>query len=534
MPAEETALITSLRHEVMIFLTGAAVLALEVMASRILTPYFGVSLFIWAGILSITLTFLAVGYYGGSILSKRLSRDNLEFAYLAAPAASALTIAIGAAAYPILFPLLTGANLVISSFVGSAILLAFPLVALSSMNPLLVALQRPQDDRGDGGAGRVFFVSTIGSVAGVLVTAFVFIPLMRNYTGILFLALGLCALVLVYVAASKTLTNRQRALLGAGTGIAIVLAGALLLGQQRYLDLVSGDPGFEFEIKAEYTSVFGNIKVIELKPRTLGAQPLIAFLQDGLVQNRALADGSSISLYTYFLESIPFAFGTDPTSALVLGLGAGVVPRNLQADGLDVTVVEINRDSLTAAQRFFHFDPDVIDVQIEDARTFVRRCAKIYDVAVVDLFHGDNTPDYLMTREFFADLAKCMDQDSVLVINAFFDSENDAPNQRVRATIAAVFPSLFEFRSPDGAAYLAATKIDLGSPAPLQPAKLPPFMRQNFNAAAANVHRVEAASIRDVAPITDDHNVFKVLFSTADRRLRRNLADGLPIQFLVN
>jgi hypothetical protein len=64
------------------------------------------------------------------------------------------------------------------------VLLSFPLVVLFAMNPLLVALQRKEDDRGDGGAERVFFVSTIGSVAGALMTAFVVIPLMRNYTGI--------------------------------------------------------------------------------------------------------------------------------------------------------------------------------------------------------------------------------------------------------------------------------------------------------------------------------------------------------------
>ena len=65
-----------------------------------------------------------------------------------------------------------------------------------------------------------------------------------------------------------------------------------------------------------------------------------------------------------------------------------------------------------------------------------------------------------MTQEFFADLAKCMDDDSVLEIKAFFDSENDAANQRVRATIRSAFPSLFEFRSSDGVAYLAVTKVD--------------------------------------------------------------------------
>lgn len=52
-------------HFVIIFLIGAIVLSLELLSSRILTPFFGVSLYIWAGILSITLVLLSIGYRRG-------------------------------------------------------------------------------------------------------------------------------------------------------------------------------------------------------------------------------------------------------------------------------------------------------------------------------------------------------------------------------------------------------------------------------------------------------------------------------------
>ena len=55
--------------QAMLFLSGAAILALELLASRIMTPYFGVSLYIWTGILSITLIALALGYWGGGRLA---------------------------------------------------------------------------------------------------------------------------------------------------------------------------------------------------------------------------------------------------------------------------------------------------------------------------------------------------------------------------------------------------------------------------------------------------------------------------------
>ena len=127
------------RYEALIFATGAVTLSLEVLASRIMTPYFGVSLYIWAGILSITLTFLAVGYYLGGRISQRFEGEGLEALFLAAPAVSALSIALASALYPILFPLLSNVDLILGSFIGGFILLAFPLMALSAMNPMLIA-----------------------------------------------------------------------------------------------------------------------------------------------------------------------------------------------------------------------------------------------------------------------------------------------------------------------------------------------------------------------------------------------------------
>ena len=95
------------QYEALIFITGAITLSLEVLASRIMTPYFGVSLYIWAGILSITLIFLALGYQLGGQISRRRDRDALQFLMLAAPLVGALSIVLATAIYPAVFPLLT-------------------------------------------------------------------------------------------------------------------------------------------------------------------------------------------------------------------------------------------------------------------------------------------------------------------------------------------------------------------------------------------------------------------------------------------
>jgi len=94
--------------QAIIFITGAAILALELLASRIMTPYFGVSLYIWSGILSITLVSLALGYWaGGRLASGRKGRapqpEKLAFLFTLMPALAALAIVAACLAYPYLF-----------------------------------------------------------------------------------------------------------------------------------------------------------------------------------------------------------------------------------------------------------------------------------------------------------------------------------------------------------------------------------------------------------------------------------------------
>src|SRR4051794_7934682 len=136
-----------------IFISGAAILALELLASRIMTPYFGVSLYIWTGILAITLIALALGYWLGGRLAKQhgRARDNARLLQLYAlmPAIAAIALVLACFVYPQLFAQLATLNLVAGAFAACVVLLFVPLVAASAMNPLLVAmfLNRGNTDR---------------------------------------------------------------------------------------------------------------------------------------------------------------------------------------------------------------------------------------------------------------------------------------------------------------------------------------------------------------------------------------------------
>ena len=521
-------------HYAIIFLTGAATLSLELLSSRILTPYFGVSLYIWSSILAITLTFLALGYYGGGWLARRTNAAQRTLAFFVAPALSVLAIVIACLIYPWLFPWLAGIDLLFGSIVAAALILAVPLVVLSAMNPLLIAVK--PETSGDAGAGRVFFVSTAGSVAGVIVTAFLLIPYVTNFRGLLLLAVILAVLP---AAGLRFVTEkRQRLILAGAAAAGVILAGGLFLLAPSFLgktrDIVAGD--YLFRLRAEYTSVFGNLKVVQFADRNNPSIYIDLFLTDGLIQNRLLPDGNSYSEYTHALTALSAAYAPEAKRALVLGLGAGVLPRDLAARGVAVDAVEINDTMVTAMRE--HVAPESgWQIHIGDARTFVRGCREQYDIAVVDLFHGDGTPDYLLSAEFFGDLRKCLTSDGVVVMNAFaLDQESDNYRSLV-ATVQSAFPRIDAFRRPTAPGEINLNTFLVAMGTPREPVgvplgKVPEDLREGLIATLKG-RRTEAPQDPALV-VNDEHNIFSILNAPDQLAFRRLLVEELPPEMLVN
>jgi spermidine synthase len=524
------------KYEILIIATGAITLSLEVLASRIMTPYFGVSLYIWSGILSITLTFLAVGYRWGGHLSAKLSQDKLELLILATPVASAAAMALAVVVYPFAFPALSQINLILGSFVGATLLLALPLIVLSAMNPILIGFQRAETTEGDSGAGRIFFISTAGSVAGVLITAFFFIPNITNFRAVLLLCLLLCAASLVLVAlAPKVSAHHKRNLIIASLVIAL-FSGGLSAAKTSYLEILnsfSAHPN-QFTVVAEYTSMFGNIKVAEVNRKDGTGETEKYFIQDGLIQNRTDLKNISISMYTHVLEALARSFEPKAKNTLILGLGAGAVPVNFKRAGLGVSVVEINPMALKAATEHFGFNPKGIEIHLEDARTFVRGCTSKFDIAIVDLFLGDNIPDYLLTKEFFGDLKNCIRKDGTVVMNAFFDDNNNETNKRLLATIGSAFPKLFLAGVEGGNIFIVGTAGEIPNTLHVPKSKIPSKVANLVRFAISQTRRVRPETYLDAEPVTDDHNIFSMLYADANMIERQYLAKSVPADILVN
>ncbi|HEX3130021.1 MAG TPA: fused MFS/spermidine synthase [Thermoanaerobaculia bacterium] len=412
---------------VLVFLTGGTILVLEIVGARLLSPVFGSSLYVWSALITVTLLSLAVGYeVGGRLADRQPAHRALR--RLLAPAGIFILLVPGLRG-PVL-DATAGLGLRLGALVSAAVLLAVPLVLLSAAGLVVARAATQSLERLGRGVGRISFYSTLGSVAGALVTGYFLIPSVP----VRFIFYGAGTAVLAGMMLVALDERRLRPAFLAGV-VAVVL----------------GASAFSFrdapDSKVLFTTgtFYGELAVID-------AYPLRYLTLDGIPQslwNSAVQENAAP--YPLALEMAPLMAGGD--RALVIGLGAGVLPVNLERYyGMVADSVDVNAAVADAASRYFEFRTKG-RMYVEDGRTFVHRTpAGTYDVIVIDAFNGDSMPYHLMTREFLAEARRLLRPSGVLAVNAvgrFGSSVGLSGDVRsIAATLRAEFPHVRAFRLP--------------------------------------------------------------------------------------
>jgi len=118
----------------------------------------------------------------------------------------------------------------------------------------------------------------------------------------------------------------------------------------------------------------------------------------------------------------------EPEKVLVLGLGGGVIPREMHhyLPALEIDVVEIDPEVPVIAKQFFGFrEDDKLKVHIADGRMFIKKQLRRdpvpkYDLVILDAFNSDYIPFHLMTKEFLEEVKSVLADDGVVIANVFY------------------------------------------------------------------------------------------------------------------
>ena len=409
-------------------ITGAAVLVIEVVGTRLLAPLLGQSHYVWTAQISVTLSGLAAGYALGGRWSRR--GHGLGTLYFAVGAAGAsLVAAVETAAWVVerTLPLSLG----FSTLVTSATLFFVPLTLLATLSPLLAAeLSRAADEPAAPGPllGRILAVSTIGSIVGALLSAFVLIPNLPGATSLYATAAVLLALSASYAALFARRTN------AAVTAVLLlILVGSALWTRRQPGHLV---PALSDELERA-PSPYGVLQVLQERngPRRF-------LMNDNLMQAAVdTNEWKSSAVFADLVLSLLRGFKPELQRVLCIGLGAGIIPMELAADGTDVDVVEINPEIERLAMRWFGYRPDLAPVRIADGRTFMHGTGERWDAVVIDAFLGESVPGHLVSIEALQTVRSRLRPGGVILIDAFAPAPggNDFLVTSVARTLQAVF-----------------------------------------------------------------------------------------------
>lgn len=412
-------------------ITGAAVMVLELLGTRVIGPFYGVSLYVWSSLIAVTLIALAAGYFLGGFLADRA--PGLRLPHIVAFAALS-TVVIPFETGPVLRatnPL----GLRAGAFVAALTLFLPPLTALAMVGPYVIK-QAARDLRAVGTvAGLVYAVSTVGSVIGTLLLGFFLLPAFGTRTILVSLSLLLAGLTFLVAWHDRPAGAplRSLALLSALTAMIAAGASASLSASRTAAE--------GFTVRSDAESLYGWVRVVDDERH--GYRLL---LSDASVLSAVdVKNDRSLLGYQEVLSLLP-AIHRDATRALLIGLGGGHVARDLKTQGIVTDTIEIDPAVAEAARRWFHFEPTGLFL-VGDARYEITRLTARYDLIVHDCFTGGAEPTHLLTQEMLRELRGLLKDGGVLALNyvGFRTGDGADAVAAVYRTLKSLFPSVRVF-----------------------------------------------------------------------------------------
>jgi predicted membrane-bound spermidine synthase len=405
---------------VIVFIASFCTLVIELVAGRVLAPYVGVSLYTWTSIIGVVLAGISGGAWaGGWVADRRPAASTLAWLLLAsgfaamviAPATSLLAADDG-----LLANLGLATTLLQRVVVLSLLLFFLPAFLLGMISPVAVKLAVRELDTAGSVVGRIYAISTLGSIAGTFVTGFWLVA--RFGTRATLIGVGVALIVTALLAGLFGRIGRAAGALAIAMALAYTFVGpgALPPPEQNAL-FAPRDNGVVHEEESQYYTIRVERTI---RPDTGGA--MHALHLDHLVHSYADLDDPDHLEYGYlriFNDVAGAAMErTERPRYLFIGGGGYTLPRLLSRYHADVEVVEIDPAVTRVARRYFGVSRQLpIRTFNEDARAFAMREHDAYDVIFIDAFNDLSVPYHLTTREFTQSLARLLRPGGAIVAN---------------------------------------------------------------------------------------------------------------------
>ena len=503
-----------------VIISGMTSLGVELSASRLLDPYFGNSIIIWAVLIGTVLVYLTVGYYIGGKWADR--RPHARVLYQITAWAAFLIGLVPFVARPVLLWSVQGfaeysVGLLAGSLLGTVALLAVPVTLLGCVSPFAIRLTMQDADVESAGkvAGGLYALSTLGSILGTFLPVLVLIPTIGTRNTFFFFSSVLLAISLV----GLFWTLKRRAL-------PYLLMPVVLLILVLAFPAGIIKPITQGELIYEAESAYNYIQVVQWGDEVwlkLNEGQGIHSIYD---PNSVLVGG----IWDYFLIA-PF-FNNPPYTAdevqslAVIGSAAGTEPKQYTAvyGPIPIDGAEIDPEIIRVGREYFDMNEPNLNAVAQDGRYFLANSPRKYDVIAIDAYRPPYIPFHLTTREFFEQVRDHLTDNGVVAINVGRTRTDWSLVQVLASTLKAVFPNVYTVD-------LAQPGFDLINV--LVVATKQPTRLENLSANAGLMsqpilQRVAGDSIARAAEFTQPTTVF-----TDDKAPVEQVVHGLILSFVA-
>lgn len=437
-----------------VFISGMVSIGIELAASRLLAPFFGTSLFIWANIIGLTLIYLSVGYAIGGRIADRYPSAFVLYSITTVAALSAGVIPL--ISRPILALSLEAFAAVsigafYSSLVGTLILFAIPITLLGCVSPFAIRLAVRTVSGAGNTAGSLYALSTAGSIVGTFLPTFLLIP--RIGTMRTFYTFSVILLVASLIGLLRG--PRQPRRNGMAIIATVLLCFMLLVTAFGYRGFVrpvlegNRTPIWQGESAYNFIQVLNNADT--------GAREL--YLNEGHAIHSLYFPGQSpqpLSRGPWDFFAVAPLFANNQRietvrDVSIIGLAGGTAAQRIfdiygpqtRIDGveLDPKIVEVSR-------QFFNMNQPNLNVIVQDGRYYLRTTEKRYDMIGVDAYFQPYIPFQLTTKEFFQESYDRLNENGTFVVNAGRTSSDYRLVEVISQTMRAVFPNVYLIDTP--------------------------------------------------------------------------------------
>lgn len=444
----------------LVFTSGLSVMAVEMTGLRLLAPYFGTSLVVTTILIGSLMGFLSLGYrLGGKYGDKHPTLEALSKVTGAAAICVLLIPLIGRPvlkmASSILQPLLTGGSLeeptvafasIGGGMIGILFLFAVPITLMGMVSPWAIRLGVSDVESAGEAAGKLYALSTFGSILGSFLPALALIPLMGVRQT--FFTIG------------AFLLGVSLWCMRSGMGKIGTVAGVFFLSFLLPEFGIRPADGVIHESESLY-------HFIQVAEEPYGSCPNARhlYLNEGVGVHSVKCPDSEIETKGYWTQMAMAPLYLDNPenfdSALIIGLAGGTMARQLLQSFPDVQVdgVEIDGDVVEVGKKYFDNAHPNINPMVMDGRIYLQSVDTKYDLIQIDAYRQPYIPFHLVTQEFFEEVYNHLEDDGVLAINvASVRGVSQDLVAMIFRTIREVFPWAIVVRATRSNDVIIATK----------------------------------------------------------------------------